>query len=288
MKFGAGLALTAASDPVFVRDLAQALDESGFDVLTVSGHLLAAEAGRFPDRPSATYAGPFHDPLVLFGYLSAITSRLHFRPNILILPLYPTVIVAKQAAELQLLSQGRFELGVGISWNAAEYAATGQDFTTRGRRLEEQITVLRKLWSEPFVTFEGRWHKIDGLGLNRLPIPAIPIWMGASTSEKPLRRVAQLGDGFVPLGEPAEPIGMLRQYMAESGRDPSMLLIGSRIVAGPGGHNAWVTAARGLEQLGVTQLTIAAPPAVSPADALERIVEARRVLAEAFSVERVP
>ena len=288
MKFGAGLALTAASDPVFVRDFAQALDDSGFDVLTLSGHLLAAEAGRFADRPTVTYAGPFHDPFVLFGYLSALTSRIHFRPNILILPLYPTAIVAKQAAELQLLSQGRFELGVGISWNAAEYAATGQDFTTRGRRLEEQITVLRKLWSEPFVTFEGRWHKLDGVGLNRLPSPSIPIWMGASTIEKPLRRVAQLGDGFVPLGEPAAPIGMLRQYMAESGRDPATLLIGSRIVAGPGGSDAWVADARGLAQLGVTQVTISAPPDVSPAEGLQRLVEARRVLAEAFSVERVP
>src|SRR6185369_16216506 len=106
----------------WIRTFAQALDAAGFDVLTVSGNVLSAESGRFEDRPSVTYAGPFHDPFVLFGYLSGITEHLHFRPNVLILPLYPTAIVAKQAAELQLLSGGRFELGVGLSWNPAEYA----------------------------------------------------------------------------------------------------------------------------------------------------------------------
>src|SRR6185503_9852536 len=102
MKFGAGFSLTASSDPAALRDFAQALDAAGFDVLTVSGHLLSAAAGRFADRPSVTYAGPFHDPFVLFGYLSGVTQRLHFRTSVLILPLYATAIVAKQAAELQL------------------------------------------------------------------------------------------------------------------------------------------------------------------------------------------
>src|SRR5205085_3711779 len=125
------------------------------------GHLLAVEAGRFADRPTPTYAGPFHDPFVLFGYLAAVTQRLHFRPSILILPLYETAVVAKQAAELQQLSGGRFELGVGISWNPAEYQALGQSFQDRGARIEEQLLVLRKFWSEPYVTFEGRWHKLD-------------------------------------------------------------------------------------------------------------------------------
>src|ERR1700737_490067 len=107
MKFAAGLPIIAMSDPVAIRDFAQALDGAGFDVLSPAGHILAASAGRFPDRPTPTYAGPFHDPFVLFGYLAAITQRLHFRTSILILPLYPTAIVAKQAAELQALSNGR-------------------------------------------------------------------------------------------------------------------------------------------------------------------------------------
>src|SRR5437762_2816119 len=149
MKFGAGLPITATSDPIALRDYAQALDDADFDLLTTAGHVLGVPAERYSDRPPPTYAGPFHDPFVVFGYLAAITSRLHFRPSILILPLYPTALVAKQAAELQLLSSGRFELGVGISWNAAEYLATGQDFSSRGKRVEEQIQVLRKFWTEP-------------------------------------------------------------------------------------------------------------------------------------------
>jgi probable F420-dependent oxidoreductase len=282
MKFGASLALTAADDPALVRDFAQTVDQAGFDVLTVSGHLLAADSGRYADRPSVTYTGPFHDPFVLFGYLAGITQRVHFRPNILILPLYATAIVAKQAAELQLLSGGRFELGVGLSWNPAEYAALGQDFSTRGRRLEEQIEVLRKLWTEPLVTYQGRWHNIDALGLNRLPDPVIPIWIGATTSERPLRRVARLADGFAPLGEPAEPAGLVRQFMREYGRDPSTLALAARIVAGPGGPDAWVEATRALDRLGVTHVSIGVPPDLGPAQALERVVDARRVLADAF------
>src|SRR6266852_7355416 len=187
MKYGAGLPLTAAGDNGALRDFVQALDGGGFDLLSVAGHVLSVPAERFTDRPVPTYAGPFHDPFVLFGYLAAITQRLHFRPSILILPLYPTAIVAKQAAELQFLSNGRFELGVGISWNTAEYRALGQDFSSRGRRVEEQIELLKKLWSEPYVSFEGRWHALDGVGLNRLPASAIPIWIGGS-DEAVLRR----------------------------------------------------------------------------------------------------
>src|ERR1051325_7436641 len=116
MQFGAALPITAMDDPIAIRDFAQALDGAGFDVLTTAGQLLAVPAEKYTDRPAATYAGPFHDPFVAFAYLAAIPRQLHFRPSILILPLYPTAIVAKQAAELQLLSGGRFELGVGISW----------------------------------------------------------------------------------------------------------------------------------------------------------------------------
>src|SRR6185312_12071838 len=107
------LPITATSDPIALRDYAQALDGAGFDVLTTAGHLLSVPADRYTDRPQGTYAGPFHDPMVAFGYLAAVTQRLHFRPSILILPLFPTAIIAKQAAELQQLSSGRFELGVG-------------------------------------------------------------------------------------------------------------------------------------------------------------------------------
>lgn len=281
MKFGAGLPITAANDPVVVRDFVQALDESGFDVLTTAGHLLGAPAERFSDRPVGTYTGPFHDPFVLFAYLAATTQRLHFRPSILILPLYPTAIVAKQSAELQFLSGGRFELGVGISWNEAEYQAAGQDFSTRGRRLEEQVHVLRKLWSEPYVTFSGRWHNLESVGLNRATTQPIPIWIGGA-HDKVLRRAARLGDGFIPLGDPAEVIPRVQAYLREADRDASTFGFASRIVVGPGGPEAWVDHAKKLQALGVTQIALTPPPDLQGEAVLKRLIEARQELAAAL------
>jgi probable F420-dependent oxidoreductase len=278
MYFGAGLPITAASDPVAVRDFAQALDGAGFDVLTSAGHLLAVPADRYTDRPAPTYAGPFHDPFVAFAYLAAITQRLHFRPSILILPLYPTAIVAKQAAELQFLSGGRFELGVGISWNAAEYQAVGQEFSTRGRRLEAQVTVLRMLWSQPYVTFQGSWHDLAGVGLNRVVSKPIPIWFGGS-ADRVLRRAARLADGFIPLGDPATVLPTVQAYLREAGRDPASFGFAARLAAGPGGPSAWVEAARKLQALGVTQLSLTYPADLSPAEGLQRLLDVRQTLA---------
>jgi probable F420-dependent oxidoreductase len=281
MKFGAALPITAMSDPIAVRDYAQALDGAGFDVLTTAGHLLAMPAERYTDRPQATYAGPFHDPFVVFAYLAAITQRLHFRPSILILPLYPTGIVAKQSAELQQLSGGRFELGVGISWNAAEYQAVGASFATRGAYLEEQVLVLRKLWSEPYVTFAGRWHTLEGVGLNRVPAKPIPILVGGS-DDRVLRRAARLADGFIPLSDPAEVLPRLQGYLREAGRDPAGFEFVGRVAAGPGGPAAWIEAARKLQALGATQLGLTAPPDLQGGAALERLLEAKQVLANEF------
>ena len=217
---------------------------------------------------------------MLFGYLAAITTRLRFRTNVLILPLYETAVVAKQAAELQHVSGGRFELGVGISWNEVEYAAVNQDFHVRGRRFDEQIEVLRKLWSEPFVTFKGRWHTFDGIGLNRLPSQPIPIWIGGGTDDRVLRRAARLGDGWTPMTDPTEPMGRVKQYLAEAGRDPASFGLSASVTAGPGGPDSWIDAGRKLQQVGATYLTIRVPPDVPAGDSLARILEAKRVLAD--------
>jgi probable F420-dependent oxidoreductase len=280
MKFATGLPINAMSDPVAIRDFAQALEGAGFDVVSTSGHVLAQPPQRYPDRPTPTYAGPFHDPFVVFGYLAAITQRLHFRTGILILPLFPTALVAKQAAELQLLSNGRFELGVGISWNVAEYQALNQDFSSRGKRIEEQIEVLRRLWSEPFVTFEGRWHKLETVGLNRLPASPIPIWMGGGTDEVVLRRVAKLADGWFPLGDPTEAMPRLKQYLGEAGREPDGFGFTARVTAGPGGPDAWIESARKLQALGATHLNLGTPPDLQGDAALKRLIEARQALAD--------
>ena len=286
MHFGTGFPLTAADNPRTACDFARALDAAGFDFVTTAGHLLSAEAGRYPERPNATYAGPFYEPFVLFSYLAAITERLVFRPNILILPLFPTALVARQAAELSWLSGSRFELGAGLSWQAAEYQALNQDLHTRGRRLEEQITLLRRLWTEPFVSFEGRWHHFDRVGLNRLPAKPIPIWIGSGTDERSLRRVAKLADGWSPLGDPAEGMERLRQYLAEEGRDPFGFSLTGRITAGSEGPAAWLQAAQRLQGLGTTHLLIGAPPELPPEQALARIVEVRQALAAEFGEDR--
>jgi probable F420-dependent oxidoreductase len=281
MQFGAGLPITAMSDPGAIRDFAQALDSSGFDVLTTAGHTLSVPAGRHADRPTPLYAGPFHDPFVVFAYLAALTRRLRFRPSILILPLYPTAVVAKQAAELQQLSDGRFELGVGISWNAAEYEAVGQDFTTRGRRVEEQIEVLRRLWSEPYVTFKGRWHTLDGVGLNRLPPAPIPIWLGGE-HERAMRRAARLADGYVLLHDRARDLPRVREYLREAGRDSGDFRIAARLAVGTGIPEKWIHEAQELQAMGVTQIGLWAPELQGEA-ALQRIIQARGVLAEALA-----
>jgi probable F420-dependent oxidoreductase len=278
MQFAAGLPITAMSDVSALRDFVQALDGVGFDVLTSAGHLLAVPTERYTDRPPATYSGPFHDPFVAFGYLAAITQRIRFRPNILILPLYPTAIVAKQSAELQQLSNGRFELGVGISWNAAEYQAVGEDFSSRGRRLEEQVVVLRKFWSDPFVTYSGKWHTLEGIGLNRPLSTPIPIWIGGA-DDRVLRRAARVGDGYLPIGDAFTLIPKVQEYAREAGRDLATFGFSGRLAAGPGGAAEWVDSARKQQAIGVTQLGIAAPPDLHGEAALKRLIEARSVLA---------
>src|SRR5580658_1758898 len=202
MQYGSALPITAFSDIGAVKAYAEALDAAGFDFTSTAGHVMAQPPGTNPQRPDRQYVGPFYDPFVTFSFLAAITQRLRFITGILILPAWPTVLVAKQAAELALFSGGRFELGVGISWNGAEYQALGQNIHDRGRRIEEQIEVLRLLWSQPYVTFDGRYHKLDKVGLNRASLPPIPLWFGSESGEPALRRVAKLADGWMSLGDP--------------------------------------------------------------------------------------
>lgn len=281
MKYGASFPLGGPPDIGALRDFAQALDEGGMDVVSMASHALSTDPSRYPDRPAAMVAGPFRDPLVFFGYLAGVTRRLTFRTAILIAPLYSTPTLAKQAAEVAIVSGGRFELGVGISWNELEYAALGQDIHRRGRRLAEQLVLLRRLWTEPYVTFEGRFHKLESVGLNQLP-PPIPIWVGATPAERPLRRAARLGDGWLPLGDPVETIPTLRRYLAEYNRDPSQFRIAGRVTAGPGGPEAWIAEARRQKDAGVTDLNIATPPEMGPAESLQRLIEAKDAIKAAL------
>jgi probable F420-dependent oxidoreductase len=219
---------------------------------------------------------------VTFSYLAAVTQRMRFITGILILPAWPTVLLAKQAAELALFSTGRFELGIGVSWNAAEYQALGQNIHDRGHRMEEQIEVLRLLWSQPYVTFDGQYHKLDKVGLNRAALPRIPLWFGTETGEKALRRVARFADGWMSLGDPTPDLPRLRQYMQQAGRDPAALMVRGPLLAGDGGEAAWVASGKRLQSGGVTHINIVAPLNLEPRKGLERVITARKLLAEAL------
>ncbi|MCW2523929.1 MAG: monooxygenase [Frankiales bacterium] len=266
------------ADLTGLRTAARALDEAGFDHLTTSGHLLTAEDGRYPQVPSFTYALPFRDPFVLMAYLAAVTERIAFRTSILILPMLPTALVAKQAADLSLLSGGRFELGVGISWQRAEYEALGQSMSDRGAKLAEQITVVRMLWTQELVTYHGRFHTIDGLGLGQLPSAPIPIWIGCSPTTPLLERVARLGDGWIPGGgvTTAEPARQLRELAQAAGR--TVGVAGRVVVRADSAEAVAEAVAEAQRQLdaGATELTLVADPAASVSEALPGLIAARR------------
>jgi probable F420-dependent oxidoreductase len=283
MKLGTSFSFGAmGDDPSQIRDFAQTLEGSGFDYMTMGGHLLSAVADRYPERPSFTYVGPFREPFTLFSHLAAVTQRLEFFSSIMILPLFQTAVVAKLAAEVSLLSNGRFNLGVGISWNAHEYEAVGQGFKNRARRYEEQIELLRLFWTQPQVTFKGRYNTVDAMGVHALPKAPVPIWFGTGMEEQPLRRAARLGDGWLPTGDPTDAVPRLQQYLREAGRDPASFGLMLRLVATPEGPDAWIAAAKKLQSLGASHITIGAPPGTPRSEELAKITEARNAVAAAL------
>jgi probable F420-dependent oxidoreductase len=192
-------------DPIAVGRFGRAVEELGFDHLLAYDHVLGAvHADRTPPLTGPyTELDPFHDPLVMFAYLAGITERIGFATGILVLPQRQTALVARQATDVDLLSGGRLRLGVGIGWNYVEYAALGQDFRTRGARQEEQIQLLRRLFTEPVVDFAGRFDRVDRAALMPKPARPIPIWLGGS-GETAFDRAARLADGFIFLGGRAE------------------------------------------------------------------------------------
>jgi probable F420-dependent oxidoreductase len=208
-------------DPEAVHRIGLAAEELGYDHLLTYDHVLGATHDREPKLTGPyTDKHPFHDPFVMFAYLAGMTQRIEFLTGILILPQRQTVLVARQAADLDLLSRERFRLGVGIGWNYVEYDSLGQDFHNRGKRLSEQITLLRRLWSEPLVDFEGKFDRIDRAALNPRPRRMIPIWFGGF-AEVALRRAAALGDGFIFVdgaGDALELASRMRQFLKEAGR----------------------------------------------------------------------
>lgn len=226
MRFGVVFPqIEFGNDVQAIRDYVQTAEGLGYDYLLVYDHVLGAHPERTPKLTGPyTWEHPFHEPMVFFGFLAAVTTRLGLVTGILILPQRQTALVAKQAAEVDVLSGGRLRLGIGIGWNYVEYEALGEDFKTRGRRSEEQIAVLRKLWTEPLVTHRSAHHVIDNAGLNPLPVQRpIPIWFGGA-ADAVLERAARIGDGWMPAGRPPDDrmkahLGQLDGHLAAAGRD---------------------------------------------------------------------
>ena len=222
------------ADAGAVRAYAEHVEGLGFTHLLAYDHVVGADP-----NVHAGWDGPydlhntFHEPLVTFGYLAAVTTSLELVTGILILPQRQTVLVAKQAAEVDLLSGGRLRLGIGLGWNAVEYEALGEDFSNRGKRSEEQVDLMRTLWTEQTVTYHGTYHQVTGAGLAPLPIQRpIPVWFGAS-SPRACRRAGRLGDGWFPMVGPGPKLELALQEVAqaarEAGRDPAQIAMEGRV-----------------------------------------------------------
>ena len=248
-------------DPIVIRDYAQAAEQIGYEHVLVFDHVLGADPVRFEGkfRPPYTHQTLFHEPFVLFGYLAAVTTKLELATGIIILPQRQTALVAKQAAEVDVLSGGRMRLGVGIGWNHVEYEALGENFRNRGRRIEEQIALLRRLWTEELLDFDGKYERVNQASINPLPIQRpIPIWMGG-TADAVLRRVARLADGWFPQFRPgpqaSETIEQLRGYIREAGRRVEDVGIEGRISLFNTPEDQWSVALQGWRDLGATHVS---------------------------------
>ena len=212
------------NDPSVIRDFAQAAESLGYSHILIYDHVLGATHDREP-RLTGPYTEdtPFHEIFVLLGYLAAVTSRIELATGVVILPQRQTALVAKQAAEVDVLSGGRLRLGIGTGWNYVEYDALNENFHDRGKRQAEQVEVMRKLWTEHVVTYKGKYHTIDRAGILPRPTRSIPVWFGG-LNESALKRAARIGDGVMPLIAPDENgravLDRVRGYLREYGRDP--------------------------------------------------------------------
>jgi probable F420-dependent oxidoreductase len=249
------------SDPAAIKDYAQTAESLGYTHIAAYDHVLGAN----PQRPGGwsgpyTYQTPFQEPFVLFAYLAGLTHKIGFTTSIIILPQRQTALVAKQAATLDVLSGGRLRLGVGLGWNQVEYAALNENFHNRGKRMEEQVLLLRQLWTQPLVNFSGKYHNIPDAGLNPLPVQQpIPIWFGGH-AEQVLQRAAALGDGWMPnyrKSEDARPaIETITRLRAEAGRQHNPFGIEARLHFAGGNAETWLQTLSEWQQAGATHASI--------------------------------
>jgi probable F420-dependent oxidoreductase len=261
--------LEIGADMAAIRDFVHTAEGLGYTHVRILDHVLGANPHYHPEVPVFyyTHQSVIREPFTLMSYLAAITTTLELVSGIVILPQRQTALVAKQAAEVDVLSGGRLRLGIGVGWNPVEFEALGENFHNRGRRCEEQIEVLRLLWTEEEVNYTGKWHRINHAGINPRPIQRpIPIWIGSGAPQTPIppeagmRRIARLADGWLPLfpldDAGMETIARVRRYTEEAGRDPSTLGMEGRISLAGTNPDAWVAQVQGWKEAGATHLSV--------------------------------
>jgi probable F420-dependent oxidoreductase len=279
-------------DLATIREVVTGLEAAGFDGISLNDHVV----GGHPDRAEGTrmhlYPTATREPLMLLSAIAALSTRLELATAILLLPQRQTTLVAKQVAELDVLSGGRVRLGVGIGRNWMEYEALNEDFTNRGRRLEEQIEVLRRFWTEDLVTFDGRWHQLDRVGVTPLPVQRpVPIWMGSfygKVVEKVLERIGRMADGWLPQFPPdkmAPVLERIRGYAEAAGRNPDDLGIECVISAtADDSPDRWADLAGAYRDQGATHLKVVTGQGFdSPQARLETMVAWRESVAPIVS-----
>lgn len=264
MEFGAIFPQTEiGSDPGEIRKFAHAVEGMGYDYIFIADHVLGADPAHHTHRSYEMYNHEkvVHESMTTLGFLAAITKSVGLTTGILILPQRQTALVAKQAAEVDVLSGGRLRLGIGVGWNEVEFQALNEEFHNRGRRSEEQIEVMRALWSQEVVDFDGRWHRITHAGINPLPVQRpIPVWLGAGSATAPappevvLRRVARMADGwcpnFLPDEEGRRAVEQVHAYAKEAERNPSAIGLEGRLKIGGKQPEDWQAEVKAWEELG--------------------------------------
>ncbi|WBQ04784.1 LLM class F420-dependent oxidoreductase [Kribbella sp. CA-293567] len=252
--------LEIGADPEVVRHWTQTVEAAGYTHALAYDHVLGADPANRPGWQGYTDKSLFHEVFVLFGFMAAITTSLELVTGVLVLPQRQTALVAKQAAEVDVLSGGRLRLGVGIGWNQVEYQALGVPFEQRGARLTEQVGLLRELWADPVVSAEGRFHEVVEAGLNPLPPRRrIPIWFGG-TADAVLRRTGRIGDGWMPQSGPdaeaRRQVELVRASAVEAGRDPAEIGFEARLTLGRVPEKEWPAFVAGWRELGATHLGV--------------------------------
>ncbi|HEY6959227.1 MAG TPA: LLM class F420-dependent oxidoreductase [Candidatus Limnocylindria bacterium] len=253
--------LESGTDPGAIREYAQAVEQLGYAHLVAYDHVLGADRSTRPEyRGAYDSTSLFHEVFVLLSFIAAWTTRLEVAPSVVVLPQRQTVLVAKQAASLDVLAQGRTRLGVGLGWNEVEFVGLNEAFGTRAKRYSEQIALMRLLFTDEVVSFSGKYHTVDRAGIKPLPVQRpIPIWMGGNAPDA-VKRIARIGDGWFtfaqPDGDGPEKIAHFRELLRQNGRDPEAFPIEGRLVFAKRTPDEWVERALGFRDLRLSHLEL--------------------------------